>query len=168
MAMIANFTWETRWLGLRTLRRFYRVPANPFSIVLFPLIQLFVFSQLFKDIVQLPGFGGGGHYLAYLAPGQIAFTVFFRRLLVRREPPVRLPQRLPRQVADRADQSVRILAGEFVPLFVECMVMAAIILLLSVLLGAPIATGLPGAAIRSPSSAERSAWPGPGRRSCPR
>ena len=38
-----------------------------------------------------------------------------------------------------------ILAGEFVPLFLECVVMAGIILGLAVLLGAPIATGLPGA-----------------------
>ena len=77
MTMIASSTWEIRWLGLRTLRRFYRVPANPLSIVLFPLIQLFVFSQMFKDIVQLPGFGGETSYLQYLAPGQIVFTVFF-------------------------------------------------------------------------------------------
>ena len=38
-----------------------------------------------------------------------------------------------------------ILAGEFVPLFIECVAMAGIILACSVLLGAPIATGLPGA-----------------------
>ena len=47
MSAIAAFADETRWLGLRTFRRFYRVPANPVSIVLFPLIQLVVFSQLF-------------------------------------------------------------------------------------------------------------------------
>src|SRR6187431_1489284 len=77
MAVVTAFAWEARWLGLRTWRRFYRVPANSFGIVLFPLIQLFVFSQLFKDIIQLPGFGGQSTYLEYLAPGQIVFTVFF-------------------------------------------------------------------------------------------
>ena len=50
MTGLADFVYETRWLGLRTWRRFYRVPANPVSILLFPLIQLFVFSQPFKDI----------------------------------------------------------------------------------------------------------------------
>jgi len=74
---VTALLFESYYLGQRTLRRFYRVPANPISVVLYPLIQLFVFSQLFKDIVQLPGFGGGTSYLAYLAPGQITFTVFF-------------------------------------------------------------------------------------------
>src|SRR5437660_10114566 len=71
--MIRDFFYETWYLGLRTLRRFFRVPANWIGIILFPLIQLFVFSQLFKDIIQLPGFrsSGSGSYLAYLAPGQI-------------------------------------------------------------------------------------------------
>jgi ABC-2 type transport system permease protein len=40
-----------------------------------------------------------------------------------------------------------ILAGELVPLFIECVVMGGVILLLSVILGAMIATGLPGAAM---------------------
>src|SRR5207247_9481094 len=76
--MIRDFFYETWYLGLRTLRRFFRVPANWIGIILFPLIQLFVFSQLFKDIIQLPGFrsSGSGSYLAYLSPGQIAFTAF--------------------------------------------------------------------------------------------
>ena len=68
--------YETFHLGLRTTRRFIRVPANFISIIFFPLIQLLVFSQLYQDIVQLPGFGGQSSYLAYLAPGQVAFTAF--------------------------------------------------------------------------------------------
>jgi ABC-2 type transport system permease protein len=68
--------YETYHLGLRTTRRFFRVPANFISIIFFPLIQLLVFSQLYQDIVQLPGFGGQSSYLAYLAPGQVAFTAF--------------------------------------------------------------------------------------------
>ena len=76
MHAIGAFAYETYYLGLRTMRRFLRVPANWISIIFFPLIQLFVFSQIYKDIVQLPGFGGGGSYLAYLAPGQIVFTSF--------------------------------------------------------------------------------------------
>ena len=57
--------YETYHLGLRTTRRFIRVPANVISILFFPIIQLVVFSQLYEDIVQLPGFGGDVSYLAY-------------------------------------------------------------------------------------------------------
>ncbi len=69
--------YETYYLGIRTTRRFIRVPANVISILFFPLVQLLVFSQLYEDIVQLPGFAGDVSYLAYLAPGQIVSTAFF-------------------------------------------------------------------------------------------
>ena len=71
------FAQETWLLGTRTLRRFARVPANPASTILFPVIQLVVFSQLFRGIIALPGFGDQKSYLDYLLPGQIAFTAFF-------------------------------------------------------------------------------------------
>ena len=81
MRGLGEFLRQTGLLGARALRRYYRVPANPISTLLFPLMQLFVFSQLFKEIVSVPGFtpegAGGGSYLNYLAPGQVAFTVFF-------------------------------------------------------------------------------------------
>lgn len=147
MAMITSFTWETRWLGLRTLRRFYRVPANPLSIVLFPLIQLFVFSQMFADIVQLPGFGGETSYLQYLAPGQIVFTVFFATAWSGGNLLFDYRNGMLDKLRVAPINRFSILAGELVPLFVECMVMGGLILALSILLGASIATGLPGAAM---------------------
>jgi ABC-2 type transport system permease protein len=145
MAMIASFAWETRWLGLRTLRRFYRVPANPLSIVLFPLIQLFVFSQMFKDIVQLPGFGGESSYLQYLAPGQIVFTVFFATAWSGGNLLYDYRNGMLDKLRVTPINRFSILAGELVPLFVECMIMGGLILALSVVLGASIATGIPGA-----------------------
>jgi ABC-2 type transport system permease protein len=144
MTALASFGYDAFFLGRRAIRRFYRVPANPVGIVLYPLIQLVVFSQLYKDIIQLPGFGGGS-YLAYLAPGQIAFTAFFAvawsgsALLS----DFRIGYLDKLRIAPISRYAI--LAGELVPLFVECVVMAGIILVLSVLLGAPIATGLPGA-----------------------
>lgn len=143
------FAFETFHLGRRTLRRFYRVPANPVSIVLYPLIQLFVFSQLFKDIVQLPGFsasgGNGGSYLAYLAPGQIAFTVFFAVSWSGSNLLADYRNGYLDKLRATPVSRYAILAGELVPLFVECMIMAGAILALSLLLGASIKTGLPGA-----------------------
>jgi len=147
MTTIANFAWETRWLGLRTLRRFYRVPANPFSIVLFPLIQLFVFSQMFKDIVQLPGFGGESSYLQYLAPGQIVFTVFFATAWSGGNLLYDYRNGMLDKLRVAPINRYSIFAGELVPLFLECMVMGGVILALSVVLGASIATGIPGAAM---------------------
>jgi ABC-2 type transport system permease protein len=74
---MSTFAYETFHLGLRTTRRFLRIPANWMSIIFFPLIQLLIFSQLYQDVVQLPNFGGDSDdYLDYLAPGQVAFAAF--------------------------------------------------------------------------------------------
>jgi ABC-2 type transport system permease protein len=136
--------YETYYIGLRTTRRFLRVPANFISIIFFPLIQLLVFSQLYQDIVQLPGFAGESSYLAYLAPGQVAFTAFMAvawggyGLLV--EYRTGYVDKLRASPISRWS----ILAGEMVPLFFQAAVMAGIILVISLLLGATIATGIGG------------------------
>jgi ABC-2 type transport system permease protein len=147
MSIVTAFAWETSWLGLRTLRRFYRVPANPFSIVLFPLIQLFVFSQMFKDIVQLPGFAGQTSYLEYLAPGQIVFTVFFATAWSGGNLLFDYRNGMLDKLRVTPINRYSILVGELVPLFVECVIMGGAILALSVLLGAQVETGFAGAAM---------------------
>ena len=136
--------FETYHLGLRTVRRFIRVPANWVSILFFPLIQLLAFSQLFKDIVQLPGFGGESSYLSYLAPGQVAFTALMAvawsgyGLLVEYRTGY-LDKLRAYPISHWA-----ILAGEMVPLFFQAAAMAGIILLVSLLLGATLVTGVGG------------------------
>lgn len=136
--------YETYHLGLRTTRRFIRVPANWISVIFFPLIQLLVFSQLYQDIVQLPGFGGQSSYLAYLAPGQVVFAAFmavawsgFGLLVEYRTGYMDKLRSLP-------TQRWSILAAEMVPLFFQAAAMAGILLVISLLLGATIATGIPG------------------------
>ena len=149
MTAAVGFLRETWILGGRSLRRFYRVPANPVSTLLFPLIQLFVFSQLFKDIVSLPGFvasgNGSGSYLDYLAPGQVAFTVFFAVAWSGSTLLVDWRNGYLDKLRASPINRLAILAGELVPLFMVSMAMAAAILILAVLLGAHVATGLPGA-----------------------
>ncbi len=145
--MISAFFYESFYLGLRTLRRFFRVPANWIGIILFPLIQLFVFSQLFKDIIQLPGFraSGSGSYLAYLAPGQIAFTAFFAVAWSGSAILVEYRNGYMDKLRATPIHRLSILAGELAPLFIESAIMAGGILVLSVILGASIKTGVVGA-----------------------
>jgi len=138
------FAYESYLLGLRTTRRFIRVPANSISIIFFPLVQLLIFSQLYQDIVQVPGFGGESNYLAYLAPGQVAFTAFLAvgwagvGMLV--EYRTGFMDKLRALPIHRG----AILAGEMIPLFFEAAVMAGVVLIVSLLLGASIETGVPG------------------------
>lgn len=139
-----DFAYETYYLGLRTMRRFLRVPANWISIIFFPLIQLFAFSQIYQDIVRLPGFGEESSYLAYLAPGQVAFTSVMAvawsgyGLLV--EYRTGYLDKLRASPIGRWS----ILAGEMVPLFFQAAAMAGILLIVSLLLGASMVTGVGG------------------------
>ena len=138
------FVYETYHLGRRTVRRFYRVPSNFISIIFFPLIQLLLFSQLYKDIVQLPGFGEESSYLAYLAPGQIVFTAFMAVAWSGYGMLVEYRNGYLDKLRASPIGRWSILAAEMVPLFFQAAIMAGIVLLVSVLLGASISTGLPG------------------------
>jgi len=142
-----TFAFESWVLGLRSIRRVIRVPANPIGIVAFPLIQLFVFSQLFRDIVQLPAFVGEGTYLQYLAPGQILFTAFFAVAWAGGSLLADYRSGYLDKLRATPIHRYAILAGELVPLAISVAVMSGTILVISVLLGAHVATGLPGAVL---------------------
>lgn len=138
------FAFETYHLGLRTTRRFLRVPANWISIIFFPLIQLLVFSQLYQDIVQLPGFAGESNYLAYLAPGQVAFAAFFAVAWAGYGLIVEYRSGYLDKLRALPIGRWSILSGEMVPLFFQASAMAGILLVISLLLGATIETGVGG------------------------
>jgi ABC-2 type transport system permease protein len=142
--MMGGIAYETFLLGRRSFLRWARVPGNWISTLFFPLIQLLIFSQLFKDIIQLPGFQESS-YLAYLAPGQITFAVFLGVSWVG----INLLMDYHNGYLDKLRVTpinrISILFGEMVPLFVTCAVMALVILVTSVVLGAKLVTGIPGA-----------------------
>ncbi len=144
MTAVSAFTYETYYLGLRTMRRWLRVPSNWISIIFFPLIQLLVFSQLYQDIVQLPGFGGQSSYLAYLAPGQVAFTAFMAVAWAGYGLIVEYRSGYLDKLRASPIHHWSILGGEMVPLFFQAAAMAGLLLIVSLLLGATIVTGLGG------------------------
>ena len=137
--------YETFWLGRRSLRRFLRVPSNAASIIIYPLIQLLLFSQLFADIVKLPGFGPSGSYLAYLAPGQVVFTVFIATSWAGSGLLLDLHTGFLDKLRVAPVRRGSILAGELAPLAFESGAMGGVVLLVAWLLGASIGTGIPGA-----------------------
>jgi ABC-2 type transport system permease protein len=141
---MSALVFETYHLGRRTTMRFLRVPANSIGTIFFPLVQLLLFSQLFQQIIVLPGFEGQSSYLGYLAPGQIVFAAFlsvawsgFGLLVEYRTGYMDKLRALP-------IGRWSILAAEMVPVIFQAAAMAGIILVVSVLLGAEIVTGIPG------------------------
>lgn len=139
-----GLAYETFLLGRRAFMRFIRVPGNWLGTLFFPLIQLLLFSQLFKDIIQLPGFEESS-YLAYLAPGQIVFAVFLGVSWAGINVLMDYHNGFLDKLRVTPIHRISILFGEMVPLFFTCAAMGGVILVTSLVLGASIVTGFLGA-----------------------
>jgi ABC-2 type transport system permease protein len=61
----------------RQLRAFIRVPAYLVMNLIQPIIWLLLFGQLFRSVVNIPGFSGGDSYLEFLTPGIIMMMALF-------------------------------------------------------------------------------------------
>jgi ABC-2 type transport system permease protein len=65
---------HTWYLSGRKLHAVLRQPAFIAVGLVQPVIWLFLFGQLFRQVVDIPGFGAGSSYLAYLIPGIVAMS----------------------------------------------------------------------------------------------
>jgi len=68
---------HTGLLTARQLRAFLRMPTYLVMNLVQPIIWLLLFGQLFKAVVEIPGFGGGGDYLVFLTPGIVMMMALF-------------------------------------------------------------------------------------------
>ncbi len=65
---------QTWYLTGRKLHALARQPWVLAFSVIQPVIWLFLFGQLFRKVIDIPGFAFGGTYLDYLVPGLIAMN----------------------------------------------------------------------------------------------
>ena len=65
---------HTWYLTGRKLHALVRQPWVVAFSVMQPVIWLFLFGQLFRRVIDIPGFAYHGSYLAYLVPGLIAMN----------------------------------------------------------------------------------------------
>ncbi|HEU5423333.1 MAG TPA: ABC transporter permease [Nitrolancea sp.] len=63
-------------LSMRRLRAMARQPAFIAVTLVQPVIWLLLFGQLFKRVVEIPGFTGDS-YITYLTPGVVVMTALF-------------------------------------------------------------------------------------------
>ena len=68
---------HTGALTARQLRAAWRIPAFLVMNLVQPMIWLLLFGQLFKSVVEIPGFAGGGTYLEFLTPGIVMMMALF-------------------------------------------------------------------------------------------
>lgn len=67
---------HTGFLTGRLLHATARQPLYVVIVLIQPMIWLLLFGQLFRRIVDIPGFGGG-NYVDFLTPGVVVMTVLF-------------------------------------------------------------------------------------------
>jgi ABC-2 type transport system permease protein len=68
---------HTALLTGRQLRVFVRMPSYLIIHLIQPIIWLLLFGQLFKSVVNIPGFSGGDNYLVFLTPGIVMMMALF-------------------------------------------------------------------------------------------
>ncbi len=73
MTEIAAHTW---FMFVRHVLNLLRQPIWIFTMLTTPFVWLLLYSQLFRRVVELPGFETGS-YLQYLMPGIVVMTAFF-------------------------------------------------------------------------------------------
>jgi ABC-2 type transport system permease protein len=71
LGITLRHTW---YLTGRKLHAVLRQPAFIGIGLIQPVIWLFLFGQLFRRVVDIPGFGAGGSYLTYLIPGIVVMN----------------------------------------------------------------------------------------------
>jgi ABC-2 type transport system permease protein len=68
---------HTGALTARQLRAAWRIPVFLVMNLVQPLIWLLLFGQLFKSVIDIPGFAGGSSYLEFLTPGIVMMMALF-------------------------------------------------------------------------------------------
>src|SRR5262245_4178606 len=74
--MIATFFAHSAFLTLHHLRRLWRQPWYIAISLVQPVIWLLIFGQLFKRVVEIPGFSTSS-YIDFLTPGVVIMTALF-------------------------------------------------------------------------------------------
>jgi ABC-2 type transport system permease protein len=72
-----RFFSDTWFMTQRHFKAFVRQPMYLAFTLIQPVVWLFLFGQLFKQVTQLPGFGQGVGYVTYLAPAIVVMSALF-------------------------------------------------------------------------------------------
>ena len=76
--VIGRLAGHSAHLTVRSLRSLWRQPAFAAATLVQPIIWLLLFGELFRSVVQIPGFApGSGSYLEFITPGVIVMTALF-------------------------------------------------------------------------------------------
>ncbi|MEW5762702.1 MAG: ABC transporter permease [Bacillota bacterium] len=135
---------DTVQIWLRASRLALRQPVWVLSNLLEPVVWLFLFGQMYGSLARLPGFPTAS-YLEYFAPGVVTMTALFGSAWSG----LGLITDIQRGTLDRLlatpAHRLALILGRVLHTGLTVAVQCLIILLVAGLMGAPTATGAPGA-----------------------
>lgn len=138
-----NILRDTWYITLRDLRARIRMPVFIFMTLFQPILWLVLFTQIFKSLGGMLG-SGDTSYLQFFAPGVLVMTVLFSSafsgfgMLWDMDTGV-----LSKMLATPVTR-VSIIAGRVIATVVVLMIQAAIIIILALIMGVRLETGVPG------------------------
>ncbi|MDA4128340.1 MAG: ABC transporter permease [Thaumarchaeota archaeon] len=135
--------FDTWVLFVRAIKKLIRTPILLFFSLFQPIIFLVLFTQLFKNFGQLPGFPGG-NYLQFAVAGIILQNGFSSALQSGTSIVDDLTSGFLQKVLVTPVNRSAILLGRLLSDAFRVLVQSAIILVLAFALGATVVTGIPG------------------------
>ena len=138
-----NVLSDTWYLFMRHIRVSLRTPIWLFVNLIQPLVWLVLFSRVFENLVNLPGFTSDS-YLQFFAPGVIIMTVLFGSAWTG----FNMIQDMDLGILDKMLASpvtrVSIVLGRVFGSVATLVVQSLIIFLIAWIMGVDVATGVPG------------------------
>jgi ABC-2 type transport system permease protein len=138
-----TFAADTWHLFLRYMRTTLRIPIWIAVTLVQPIIWLFLYGQLFRRIVELPGFGGDS-YIQHLTPGVVIMTAMFGSAWAGMSMIRDLDEGIMDRLLSTAVHRGAIISARVLHASVTVGVQSMIILGMGLLLGARIEGGIPG------------------------
>jgi ABC-2 type transport system permease protein len=138
-----NFFSDTYHLTIRHVRTTLRIPIWIFVTLTQPVIWLTLYGQLFRRVVEIPGFEADS-YIQFLTPGVVIMTAFFGSAWAG----MGIIEDLQHGVVDRMLATpvnrAALIAARVVHAALTVAIQSVIILLIGLVLGARIPGGVPG------------------------
>ena len=138
-----NALKDTWYITLRDLRTRIRMPVFIFMSLSQPILFLLLFPQIFKSVGSSM-FAGGTSYLQFFTPGVLVMTVLFSAMFSGMSTIMDIDTGILSRMLATPVTRISIIMGRILATVAVILVQAAIVLVIAVILGVDIKTGVGG------------------------
>jgi ABC-2 type transport system permease protein len=140
-----NVITDTWYITLRDLRARIRMPVFIFMTLFQPILWLVLFTQIFNKLGSFPGLlGAGVSYLDFFAPGVLVMTVLFGSAFSGFGMLWDIDTGVLSKMLATPVTRISVIAGRVLATVVVLLIQALIIIILALIMGVHIKTGVPG------------------------